>query len=217
MGAIICLDGTAVFEAEDRDASIVRSSHEWEVISDANAVGGSAVKSLPDDGTSITSSIAANSPESQYVVDFDQTGIYHVWMRGLAISSGNTVHVGLDGVVPAAGVNVEKTVSSDYGWFNDGAQVSVDSLGLHTFSLYMREDGMTVDRIILSIPTISPSGDGPAVTGRHSDASADTVIIPAEERDAMVADMDSQITALTSTVTDMTATRDQLAAYPVTE
>lgn len=42
-----------------------------------------------------------------------------------------------------------------------------------------------------------------------------TVIIPETERDAMVADMDLQITSLTNTVDDMTAVRDQLAAYPV--
>jgi hypothetical protein len=42
-----------------------------------------------------------------------------------------------------------------------------------------------------------------------------TVVIPEDERDAMVADMDAQIESLTNTVDDMTAVRDQLAAYPV--
>jgi hypothetical protein len=42
-----------------------------------------------------------------------------------------------------------------------------------------------------------------------------TVVIPEDERDAMVTDMDTQIESLTNTVADMTAVRDQLAAYPV--
>lgn len=43
-----------------------------------------------------------------------------------------------------------------------------------------------------------------------------TVVIPEDERDAMVTDMDTQIASLTATVADMQDTRDALAAYPVT-
>lgn len=43
-----------------------------------------------------------------------------------------------------------------------------------------------------------------------------TVVIPDSERDTMVAEMAAQITALGDAITDMTATKDQLAAYPTT-
>ena len=43
------------------------------------------------------------------------------------------------------------------------ATITIGSPGLHTLSVYMREDGMRVDRILLSTDAaLTPSGSRPA-------------------------------------------------------
>ncbi len=57
---------------------------------------------------------------------------------------------------------------------NANASLTVPSEGLHTFNLYMREDGASVDRILLTTDNgYSPSGNGPAVSPRGSQTGPD--------------------------------------------
>lgn len=68
--------------------------------------------------------------------------------------------------------------------------------------------GLSPARMAAIIALAPASGPPPPPPG--------TVIIPDAERDTMVSEMTAQITALNDAVTDMTSTRDQLAAYPTT-
>jgi hypothetical protein len=56
----------------------------------------------------------------------------------------------------------------------------VTSVGIHTFNLWMREDGLIVDKIVLTTnPDYVPTGDGPAENPRGIPAYA-TVPSPSD-------------------------------------
>jgi hypothetical protein len=75
--------------------------------------------------------------------------------------------VGLDG----AAVSTSDRMSSfgaTWTWSRDtmdgvSATINVTSAGIHTLNVWMREDGMVVDKVVLSTNTnYVPSGTGPA-------------------------------------------------------
>jgi len=103
----------------------------------------------------------STQPELQYTVNFTTAVTHYVWIRAYASNGNdNSIHAGLDGTTnTAAAITL---VSSQYGawnWttnrsgFTVRPTVPVSSTGLHTFSLWMREDGMRVDRVVLSVFT----------------------------------------------------------------
>ncbi len=62
-----------------------------------------------------------------------------------------------------------------WGWFNknNAADVpitfNIDQPGLHTLRVWQREDGLLLDRIVLSTNSgYNPSGDGPVESNRSS-------------------------------------------------
>ena len=83
-------------------------------------------------------------------------------MRVYGISNGNTLHAGLDGQPTAQNVAVQ---TGAWRWVK--ATLSVPSAGQHTVNAWMREDGISLDRILLTADAAyAPSGGGPAVTPR---------------------------------------------------
>jgi hypothetical protein len=82
------------------------------------------------------------------------------------------VHTGLDGAVPGTSDNIETNTFNTWVWIKDSrdggrATLNVGTTGLHTFSLYMREDGFVADKIVLTTDVnYVPSGTGPAESTR---------------------------------------------------
>lgn len=158
--------GFAAFECENFSAnSPVRSGHSW---TPGNAVAGFSgsgyMEALPGDGVTITASPATNSPELQYSVNFTTTGTYYLWLRGHAIDGNSmTIHAGLDGSV-ATQMPLGQTGS--WRWTNatltsnTPATVTIGSAGTHTLNLWMRDSGIKVDKIILTLnPNYSPDAN----------------------------------------------------------
>jgi hypothetical protein len=161
-GAVTFVSGQAVVEAEDHDASIARGAKSWVSGQSPAGSAGAAMKALPDTGARITSSIATTSPELAYRVSFPAPGTYQLWLRMYGISNGNTLHAGIDGAATAQNVAVP---TNAWRWVKTG--VSVPSAGEHTLNVWMREDGISLDRFLLTTSTsFSPSGEGPAATPR---------------------------------------------------
>jgi hypothetical protein len=84
----------------------------------------------------------------------------------------NSVHVGLDGAAIASADRITG-LTADYGWVNgtiDGqiATLVIDTPGVHTVNLWMREDGAIVDRLLLTRDVaFTPTGVGPAASPRQ--------------------------------------------------
>ncbi len=106
-----------------------------------------------------------------YPINFTTTGTYTLWLRGYPTNAaGDSVYVGLgDQVVEATGF-----APDTWEWANErmasgqAVTLSVEASGVYTLSLWMREDGLRLDRLLLTTDTTYlPSGDGPAETARQ--------------------------------------------------
>lgn len=110
-----------------------------------------------------------------YKVNFKSAGKYFVWAR--LYSTGpedNSIHVGLNNTWPKSGERMQ-WCQGKRNWTWESKQrtkeehcgvarqifINVPSAGVHTFQISMREDGVEVDKIVLSKSYNKPTGKGP--------------------------------------------------------
>ncbi|MCK5591826.1 MAG: hypothetical protein KAI72_07710, partial [Candidatus Pacebacteria bacterium] len=111
-----------------------------------------------------------DSPRLDYTVNFTQTGIHYVWVRGIGLSGNDdSCHVGLNGQAISTSDSIS-SFNTSWEWSRstmDGVQatLSIGSVGQHTFNVWMREDGFVVDKIVLTTNSgYVPTGLGPDET-----------------------------------------------------
>ena len=112
----------------------------------------------------------ANSCRMDYKVQFYATGTYYIWVRGVGdsnpgASADDSVLIGYNGGL-AAGIS-GFTFGQGYAWANSPAgpngPIVVNTPGLQTINVWMREDGFAIDKILLSSDSaFNPTGIGPA-------------------------------------------------------
>ena len=143
------------------------SGHTWSQVSDAAAGGGLALLASPNTG--VSTGDGTNGPRRDYAINFTNTGTYYVWVRlNGASGTDDSLHVGLNGSpVSTGGTGVTTAQHNQWIWTDrksPGAVrviVNVPSPGIHTFNLWMREDGTRVDQFTLSNnPDFVPGGGG---------------------------------------------------------
>ncbi|HKP87841.1 MAG TPA: PKD domain-containing protein [Blastocatellia bacterium] len=168
----------------------------WQVVADAGAAGGNRMFN-PDAGLAKVITAAAN-PSSYFEMTFTaQAGIpYHLWVRGKAQNNSpynDSAHVQFSDSVSAAGAPVYRigTTSSaemnledcsgcglaGWGWQDNGWGIGVmgpniyfQASGQHTIRVQVREDGLSIDQIVLSPSTYLNSSPGTLMN--------DTTIVP---------------------------------------
>lgn len=172
LGPWIPQSGTVVMEAE-RAQVVDRSGTGWDPGGPAGSVGGAMI--VPNAGATWANVSTAPSlaPELRFAVRFPSAGTYRVWVRGLPVdSAGDSLHMGMDGVITAASDHLNLTSYTGWQWIRysaggpNPATVTVPSAGVHQVSVYAREDGLAVDRVVLSTGTAAPTGTGPAESPR---------------------------------------------------
>ena len=165
--------GQVVMEAENSDNKIARNGKDWLFGTSITGYSGTGyVEALPNSGTTYDTGYIGVSPELVYNVQFSTTGTYYVWIRGSAPSGADdSLHAGLDGASPASADRISSFTT--WGWKQSTmdvapATLTVSTPGLHTIHLWMREDGLRVDKLLLrtSSSTTAPSGTGPAESAR---------------------------------------------------
>jgi hypothetical protein len=157
-----------------RDAAIAGTS--WRVASDASAAGGARIWH-PDAGA-VKLGAAQAAPASYFEMTFSAEAgrAYRLWIRGIAERNywGNdSVYVQFDGSVSQSGapvfrigttdgtwVNLEDAVNagiSGWGWQDNGygagvlgAAIYFAASGQQTIRVQTREDGFSIDQILLS-------------------------------------------------------------------
>lgn len=164
--------GVVSIEAEHYDFIIPKNAHSWSEVYPTGRSGYGAMTSGPNIGKSYGPLSLSQSPRIDYQINFKTTGTYFLWLRGSAPSSAdNTVHVGLNGI----GLNQINPISgfnSSLAWRQIGkdgavATLTIPTIGVHTLNLWMNEDGLVIDKILLTqSTTYSPSQTGLAESPR---------------------------------------------------
>ena len=168
------------FEAENFDMNTAQGSSFWALTSPAlrpvpsGFSGAGVMEAQPNQGLSINDpNILTTSPRLDYLVNFPTSGIYFVWVRAWGASgSDDSIHIGLNGTVSQYGTNINNIPGgSSYTWYATAtggpARVEVPSAGNHTLNIWMREDGVVLDRVLLTTDSAYvPSSNGPAEAGR---------------------------------------------------
>ncbi|MCM8537056.1 MAG: PQQ-dependent sugar dehydrogenase [Lentisphaeraceae bacterium] len=179
--------GLVSIEAENADSVTTgQNNHDWVLVSEAEATGGSAYYASPDSGVNQNTNYTTLSPRLDYQVNFDRAGTFHVWVRGHSIQGlsgrSDSVHVGLNGAAVASADRIN-TFTPSYGWSEstmDGIQATIEvpSAGVHTVNVWMREDGFTFDKLVLTPDdAFVPVADGPHESVRGTLARKVTVSI----------------------------------------
>ena len=165
-------NGQVVIEAENYSASTsgsgAQAAFSWESYNDPLASGGVAMR-VPNGSSGGWTGLDLTGPRLDYDINFTETGTYRLWVR-TAGASGNddSFHAGLDGVgyTNTTGVGMGNVVGA-WGWTDDAnsgqfVDIVINTTGLHTLNIWMREDGIQVDKMVLGVNATEPQGIGPA-------------------------------------------------------
>ena len=173
--------GLVTFEAEHYDAKVDQGGRSWTSYAGPVAgASGTALEAGPNGGLKVDANIIGNAPRLDFKVNFSTPGTYYVWFRGEAPDyASDSVHVGIDGAEPTTANNTSRNGLNEFGWSNyrsGGAPtITVATAGVHTVNVWMREDGVVFDKLLLT-PSASytPTGNGPAESARSNPAPTPT-------------------------------------------
>jgi len=131
--------------------------------------GEGMMAALPDRGIQVDSGFERRCPRLDYLVDFPAKGKYTLWMRTWGANpNADSVYVGLD--MKPTGRSLFHMGFGKLQWQRHRDwSVEVDSPGLHTLNVWMREDGCAFDRFVLTLDRQMkvPQGEGPRESTRR--------------------------------------------------
>ena len=160
--------GIVSIEVENHHEKAIQGEHDWQAVNRSGNSGVGALQALPNKGSTYNNTYVTNSPRLDFQVNFVRTGIHYVWIRGLANNGrDDSLHVGLNGAAVNSSDRISR-FSSTWRWSRstmDGsrAMFNVPTAGIHTVNIWMREDGMVIDKLVLATNAgFVPTGVGPA-------------------------------------------------------
>ena len=137
-----------------------------------NPAFANAMKALPD--TQSTNTMAdTNGPALVYLIDFQTKGNYYVYIKGFGASSdSDSIHFGLDGIPATTEIKNGFSLPINPAapqWVNsvpgeNPIEITVLNPGIHSFFIWMRENGVTIQRIWLDTG-INKIGNGDVGSG----------------------------------------------------
>ncbi|MHC4073619.1 MAG: hypothetical protein ACYTGS_16565, partial [Planctomycetota bacterium] len=157
-------DGIVSVEAENFDANVENGGHAWVQTGPTEGFTGTAGMWAPNGQGGHSSNYLTNSERLDYEINFVKTGIHYVWILAWGASgSDDSCHAGLDG--DATFSSQMSGWNDDYEWNNGRYQaagpsrIDVTSTGPHTLNIWVREDGLIIDKIVItSNPDFTLSG-----------------------------------------------------------
>jgi hypothetical protein len=162
------MGGQVVMEAEHVAGQTEPDGRSWLTQTVLAGYAGSGyLNSLLDTDIQFTTSYTTTSPELQYTINFTNTGVYTVWVRGYAPNgAGDSIYVGLNNQ-PA--VVLSGFTPQEWSWAAKRADaqtgtvtLAVTEPGVHVLRLWQREDGLRLDKIVLTTNSgYNPAGSGP--------------------------------------------------------
>lgn len=173
--------GITSIETEHYHGNTQQGTHQWVSDSTGGASNSAAMITSPNNGALINTSYSVTSPRLDFDIEFVKTGTHYVWLRGIGDSdTGSTddsLHAGLNGVEGSTSDRITG-FNSNWTWTRstmDGpsATINVPTPGIHTVNLWMREDGLIIDILVL---TTNSGYDPSSINGGLG--PAESVIIP---------------------------------------
>ena len=108
---------------------------------------------------------ADNGARLDYTINFTETGTHYVMFRYWAPNtSTNSVRLAFNGTVIDSSWNLTSGLSA-WNWERSDVTLEVTTPGTHTFTIFHREDGLYLDKVVLSTDgSYLPTGYGPDAT-----------------------------------------------------
>ena len=168
-------DGIVSVEAEHYDDNVAVGGHQWELTGPTGGFTGIAGMHAPNGRGGHSTNYAANSERLDYEIDFVKTGTYYVWILAWGFDGNDdSCHAGLDGeeiptLVAMSGWSGSYEWNCDLMSLSDPPTFEVTSTGVHTLNIWVREDGLIIDKIVLTTNpdfTLSGSEPGPPESTR---------------------------------------------------
>ncbi|MEM6551155.1 MAG: LamG-like jellyroll fold domain-containing protein [Planctomycetota bacterium] len=154
------------------------AANTWTLISEGS--NGSAVQALPDLGNLFNTNYTTQSPRLDYTIHFTEAGVHYAWIFGRAgvqpSATSDSLHVGLNQTATPSGQRIS-SFGSSLAWSNttmDATRASIDipAPGIHDLSVWMREDGFILDRILLTTdPDFDPTTEPLPADATNRDAA----------------------------------------------
>ena len=166
--------GIVSVEAEHFDDKAPgQNGSEWELVGPTDGFTGEAGMQVIGGGSN-NESYSTLSPRLDFEVFFAKTGTHYVWVRAWGVDGNDdSCHAGLDGMeIPTC--DRMSGWNGNYTWSNstmdpEDSTFEVTTPGLHTVNIWMREDGLIVDKIVLTTDpdfTLTAADEGPAESPR---------------------------------------------------
>lgn len=188
-------DGLVCMEAENYSESVESSSETyWDFYTDlAGYSGTGAMRCYPEGNTEhkVLENAQNSAPVLNYTVNFVSDEPVYLFLRASHIDGyDDSIWFGMDSWIygddPASFTSDEQNVSEEWYWvthYMTGTtqpMIELESAGVHTFQMYMREAGFKLDKIVLTTdPAYAPEGEGPAETlASSSGVVASDVVMP---------------------------------------
>ena len=180
LGTFLEADGQVVMEAEHFADGPASATHDWEIDTSLPGYTGTAyIRALPDIDLLVSTSTLTD-PSATYPIQFTNPGTYTVWSRANAPNAaGDSLYVDLNGQL----VTVTGSGPGEWDWANlkldsTPATMTITATGLYTLTAFMREDGLRLDRMLLTTDTtFVPTGEGPVESARQTEVSTETTTI----------------------------------------
>ncbi len=183
-------DGEVIMEAESYSSKIDGKGSfagmAWTEYSDANASNGKYMMVPDNDNTNAGPS--TDAPLLNYTIDFVKTGTHYVWFRIIAPNgSDNSIKPAYDGLILSEWNSIE---TSSWAWtkYDQSFDATPER---HTFGMYMREDAMQIDKIIItSNPDYVPGGGTPSNIPPTANAGSDQTVTDSDDSGAETVTLD---------------------------
>jgi len=174
-GSFLEEGGLIVMEAENYFTVTQVEDHIWSFNTDqAGYSGAGAMMASPNTGAA---EAQGTGTEMTFDVELTTTGTYYLWVRVFAETvNDNSLHMGDNGTVSAKKVDAPTNVGT-WTWTNintkgNAVSMELSTAGLNTIHAWMREDGLILDKIVLTTDAgFVPEGTGPAESPRASAAA----------------------------------------------
>jgi hypothetical protein len=168
-------DTQLTLEAEDFVDNLAGNGQSWSLQSELGHYTGSGyLKVTPDRDVLYSETELTTAPELQYTLTFDTIGTYYIWLRGAgANAAGDSVYAALakQGESSTPSLPISGFLPRRWSWSNQTtsgtpAVVTVDTVGTYTLSIWPREDGVHLDRVLITNNELyRPVDVGPDVSG----------------------------------------------------